>query len=79
MLEWKEGSKAGKKIHSPLKPKEFPNQGVEQHIRMCPQHTANHSNSKDTKNYAAKGVAIWKQGKRWATHQQRQCMLLGRG
>lgn len=73
----KEGSHG--KIHSPLKPKEFPNQGAEQRIRMCPRNTANHSNKKATKNYGAKGVAIWKQGKRWGTHQQRQGMLLSKG
>lgn len=46
------------KIHSPLKPKEFPNQGAEQHIRMYPQNTANRSTKKATKNYAARDVAI---------------------
>lgn len=46
------------KIHSPLKPKEFPNQGAEKHLRMCPQCNANHSNSKGTKKRTAKGVTI---------------------
>lgn len=54
------GRKEGRhgKIHSPLKPKEFPNQGAEQHIRMYPENTANQWTKKATKNYAAKNVAV---------------------
>lgn len=60
LLKWKEGSHGN--IHSPLKPKEFPNRRAEQHIRTYPRKTANHWSNKTTKNYTAKGVAILNTG-----------------